>query len=225
MRRLLVVLGTMLLALVSMASAIGAQGQRASGTLVAGDGGAIGEVRLEQTANGVTVGVTYSAIPEGTRGIHFHEVGRCDGPAFMTAGGHYNPTSRQHGFNNPQGPHGGDLPNLLTNASTATQSAYAYNATTTGITLTPGPASLFDADGSALVIHMSADDNMTDPAGNSGGRIACAVITQAAPGLPNTGAGGLAPPALSWVYAALLGLGVLASVAIVAATRVARRRA
>jgi Cu-Zn family superoxide dismutase len=107
-------------------------------------------------------------------GIHFHAVGRCDPPDFMSAGDHFNPTNRQHGQRNPQGPHAGDLPNLTVEANgTAT-----YQATNALVTLGPGANSLLDADGSALVIHADPDDDVTDPAGNSGGRIACAVIAR-----------------------------------------------
>lgn len=216
----------LLLALVGLAPAAGAQGQRAQGTLVAGDGRTIGAVQLEQTASGVAVRVTYGAIDvvaPGTHGIHFHAVGRCDGPDFMSAGPHYNPTNRQHGFDNPDGYHAGDLPSLVTDASTAQQSGYLYTATTTDVTLAPGPTSLFDADGTALVIHANADDNVSDPAGNSGGRVACAVLTQAAamPGLPNTGAGGAGAVPAPWWQAVLLGALTLATTA--AALRVARR--
>ena len=92
----------------------------------------------------------------------------------MSAGGHFNPTNRQHGLRNPQGPHAGDLPNLTVDAN----GAGTFQATNALVTLGAGTSSLFDADGSALVIHADPDDEMTDPTGNSGGRIACGVITR-----------------------------------------------
>jgi Cu-Zn family superoxide dismutase len=109
-------------------------------------------------------------------GIHVHTVGRCDGPGFESAGPHWNPTNRRHGMNNPQGPHGGDLPNV----TVAANGVLGETVTLVGADLTtpPGvPGALIDADGAALVIHAQADDYVTDPSGNSGARIACAVIT------------------------------------------------
>ena len=225
MRRALAILGLALVALLGLAPAIGAEGERASGTLVDGTGKTIGAVQLEQRANVVTVNVTFQgvdAIKPGEHGIHLHAVGKCDGPDFTTAGGHFNPTGKKHGTRNPEGPHAGDLPNLVVGPSTATQGGYAYTATATGVTLSAGPTSLFDADGTALVIHAGPDDYATDPAGNSGGRVACAVLAMTAPGLPNTGAGGTQSAA--WSNAILLGALGLVVAALVATARVARRR-
>ena len=131
-------------------------------------GAPIGTVRAWQTAGGVTFRVDASGLPHGVHGIHVHTVGRCDPPEFTSAGGHWNPTARKHGMNNPAGPHGGDLPNVEVAANGVLGAA---------VTL-PGAsmASLLDADGAALVIHAGADDYVTDPSGNSGARIACAVI-------------------------------------------------
>ena len=176
----------------------------------------------QSTATDVSVTVRYGNIPAGVHGIHFHAVGRCDGPDFMSAGGHYNPTNRQHGFNNPEGVHAGDLENLVADVSAAQQSGYLYRTTTQGVTLTPGPTSLFDADGTALVIHANADDYVSDPAGNSGGRIACAILTQAASGMPNTGGGALAQRPV-WTGATFLA--TLTLLLTFAVARVARRRA
>ncbi|HKP75472.1 MAG TPA: superoxide dismutase family protein [Longimicrobiaceae bacterium] len=117
----------------------------------------------------VTVEATH--LPTGTHGTHLHTTGRCDAPAFTTAGGHLNPANRQHGMRNPRGPHLGDLPNLVVGANGMGR----LEAVIAGSTR-PGQAPLFDADGTALVIHAGADDMVTDPAGNSGARIACSVI-------------------------------------------------
>ncbi len=227
MKRTVVALWLVVLALLCSAPEAEAIGERAGGRLVDGSGRELGVVLLEQQDGNVAVQVDYRGLPRGTHGIHFHAVGRCDGPDFMSAGGHYNPGGRQHGLDNPNGPHAGDLPNLVADDSTSTgegQFDFIYRATTDRVTLTPGPASLFDPDGTALVVHASADDNVTDPAGNSGGRIACAVLTMAAPGLPNTGAGGAQPPGARR-QAVLLGLGYAALIAAVPALRVLRRRA
>lgn len=178
--------GAALLALLILPGPAGAAGEQAGGTLVDAAGNPVGAVQLVQTPEGVVVAVTLAGagvVRPGAHGIHFHTVGRCDGPDFATAGGHFNPAARQHGLQNPAGPHAGDLPNLVVGPGTATGAGYVYQAATTLATLAPGAASLFDADGAALVIHASPDDERSDPAGNSGGRVACAVL------VPGGGAG------------------------------------
>jgi Cu-Zn family superoxide dismutase len=107
-------------------------------------------------------------------GIHVHTVGRCDPPDFASAGPHWNPASRKHGFNNPAGPHAGDLRNV----EVAANGALGATVTLPGASLTgPAPAGvLLNHDGAALVLHAAADDYVTDPSGNSGDRIACAVL-------------------------------------------------
>jgi Cu-Zn family superoxide dismutase len=111
-------------------------------------------------------------LPPGQHGYHVHAVGNCDPGDFMTAEGHFNPTNKEHGLHNPLGSHVGDLPNLIVaDDGTASMTAVASYAT-----LAPSDTSLFDMDGSALVIHAGADDEVTDPAGNSGARIACGVL-------------------------------------------------
>jgi Cu-Zn family superoxide dismutase len=105
----------------------------------------------------------------GTRGFHFHASGRCEPPEFGSAGPHFNPAKRQHGFDNPRGPHLGDLPNLIVQGEGSTvQSLFAR-----GATLAPGPQSV---RGRALVIHAERDDYRSDPSGDSGDRIACGVV-------------------------------------------------
>ena len=140
--------------------------------LVNSAGQSIGTVRAWQTAGGVSFRIAASGLPHGVHGIHVHSVGRCDGPDFASAGPHWNPAGRKHGFSNPDGHHAGDLPNV----------EVAANGVLTATVVLPGAtiASLLDADGAALVIHAAADDYATDPSGNSGARIACAVITSSA---------------------------------------------
>jgi Cu-Zn family superoxide dismutase len=137
-------------------------------------GETIGSVRAWQTAGGVSFHVEASGLPHGIHGIHVHSVGRCDPPDFTSAGPHWNPANRKHGLNNPAGPHAGDLPNV----EVAANGVLSATVTLAGASLTgTGPAgALLDADGAALVIHAAADDYVTDPSGNSGARIACAVI-------------------------------------------------
>jgi Cu-Zn family superoxide dismutase len=134
----------------------------------------IGSVRAWQTPGGVSFHIEARGLPHGIHGIHVHSVGRCDPPDFASAGPHWNPASRKHGLNNPAGPHAGDLPNV----EVAANGVLSATVTLPGASLTgAGPAgTLLDADGAALVIHAAADDYVTDPSGNSGARIACAVI-------------------------------------------------
>lgn len=137
------------------------------------NGAVIGTAQLTQDQNGaVFVDIASISLAAGTHGIHFHAVGKCDSPAFSTAGGHYNPMGKQHGLENSNGPHAGDNPNITIPASGVGEVAFS----TDRVSLTPGTASLFDADGSSLVIHAAADDQKTDPAGNSGARVACGVV-------------------------------------------------
>ena len=139
------------------------------------NGAPIGTAQLWQESNGlVNVEIASLALPSGTHGIHFHEVGRCDGgaTAFSTAGAHYNPLGKQHGLENTSGPHAGDAPNIVTPASGIVKVAFS----TGRVLLTPGTMTLFDTDGSSIVVHANADDQISQPAGNSGARIACGVI-------------------------------------------------
>lgn len=137
--------------------------------LVGSAGQSLGTVSAWQTAGAVGLRIQASGLPHGLHGIHVHAVGRCVPPDFASAGDHWNPTVRKHGLNSPQGPHGGDLPNIAVAANGVVNESLVLS----GASL----AALADADGSALVIHAAADDHVTDPSGNSGGQIACAVIS------------------------------------------------
>jgi Cu-Zn family superoxide dismutase len=137
------------------------------------DGITIGSVTVEQTTQGVLVDLQAEAMPPGYHGMHFHAVGDCsDLAAFKSAGGHVNPFDTPHGFRNPDGPHEGNLPNLVV-AADGTVEVELYSDL---VTLTEGPAKLLDEDGSSLIIHTNKDDHYSQPIGGSGGRIACAVI-------------------------------------------------
>lgn len=139
--------------------------------LIGSSGQAIGTVRMWETPGAVSFRVEGNGLSVGRHGLHVHAVGRCDAPGFTTAGPHWNPASRKHGTVNPDGPHAGDLPNVPVAANGSLRETVVLS----GASL----AGLRDADGSALVIHAREDDNMTDPSGNSGDRIACAVLSPA----------------------------------------------
>ena len=149
----------------------------AQAKLVDANGNHVGVANLQEKSGGsVSIEINAHNLTAGDHGMHIHTIGNCalgTTPTFSAAGGHFNPTSAQHGSANPSGPHAGDLPNLTVkeNGNVAT------TVTSDRFTLQTGQSnSLFDADGSAIVIHEKADDNMTNPTGNSGTRIACGVI-------------------------------------------------
>lgn len=132
------------------------------------DGVRIGSVRVWNAPMGVSVEVLAAGLSPGSHGVHVHATGRCDRPFFTTAGGHWNPTARKHGHSNPSGPHVGDGGNLIVGPDGSGRATLML----AGANL----AALRDRDGAALVVHAKADDERTDPSGNSGDRIACAII-------------------------------------------------
>lgn len=143
----------------------------ASATLRDTAGRELGTVTLADGDGGIVVEGTLQGLAPGERAIHVHAVGRCE-PPFESAGPHWNPAARRHGSANPEGPHGGDLPNLVIRSEGA---AAVRGVTPTG-TL-HGEGGLLDADGASVVVHAGADDHRTDPSGDSGNRVACGVVT------------------------------------------------
>jgi Cu-Zn family superoxide dismutase len=142
--------------------------------IVNGQGQKIGSAAILPAAGGVRIELIVSQLPPGTHAIHIHTVGKCEGPDFKSAGGHLNPEGKQHGKDNPAGPHAGDMLNFEVGADgNGKATLLAPHATLAG-----GPNSLFHDGGTSLVIHEKADDYKTDPVGNSGARIACGVIQQ-----------------------------------------------
>lgn len=135
-------------------------------------GSSAGTVTLNEDSNGVTVDVLAKGLTGEAHAVHIHAIGKCDVPRFESAGPHWNPANRKHGRDNPEGAHLGDLANLQVAADGSGRSTFAI----AGARLTDGSSAMLDGDGAALVIHAKADDYMTDPSGNSGDRIACAVL-------------------------------------------------
>lgn len=162
-----IVLGAAL-ALGSPASAA----DKASAVLKDAKGNEVGKATLTATPRGVLIGLDLTAVEPGTRAFHIHAVGKCEPPDFKSAGPHFNPDAAKHGLNNPEGPHGGDMPNIHVPAE-GRLSLEVLNPT---VALS-GDSALLDEDGASLVIHAGPDDYLTDPAGNAGDRIACGVIT------------------------------------------------
>ena len=157
----------------SAASAIAASPPTASATLTDADGKSVARLMLTQETDGVLAKLTVSGLKQGVYGFHIHTVGKCEKPGFTSAGAHWNPTSHQHGKDNPQGPHMGDLPNVTVAAS----GMGSLEQKIPGAMLTGGDHPLLDADGASAMIHAAPDDYKTDPSGNSGARMACGVIT------------------------------------------------
>ena len=132
---------------------------------------------LTQVGDVVRIVLEAQGLPAGVKAVHIHEVGSCEGPTFTSAGGHFNPLGKQHGLLNPQGAHAGDLSNI----TIGPDGKGSMETSTQQVTLGAGATSLFDANGSALVIHAAPDDFRTDPTGNSGARIACGAISKKQP--------------------------------------------
>jgi Cu-Zn family superoxide dismutase len=142
-------------------------------TIINVKGNKIGTAVLSPDAEGVKIHLEATKLPPGMHGFHIHEFGLCDKPDFVTAGMHLNPFNKQHGFENPQGYHAGDLPNIQVGADGKVN----VDLLTKAVTLEKGkPNSLLKDQGVSLIIHEKSDDYMTDPTGNSGARIACGAI-------------------------------------------------
>ena len=170
-----------LAAFAALATPALAQGQERTQSATANimdlDGKSLGVLTLTAMDGQVHITGQLQGLPGGDHGIHIHEKGACDAAGkFESAGGHFNPTDHKHGKDNPEGPHAGDLPNI---AASAEGGGALVDIMDDSVALGDGDNSLFDADGSAIVVHADPDDYKSDPSGNSGDRIACGVIEAA----------------------------------------------
>lgn len=143
-------------------------------TFVNSQGQNAGTARLTPAGSGVRVALSLENLPEGDHAIHFHEHARCDPPGFQSAGGHFNPFGKEHGTANPRGPHAGDVPVNIHVEPDGTAHVTFVSKTIT--MRKDAPNSIFANGGTSIVIHEKPDDMTSQPAGNAGGRIACAAI-------------------------------------------------
>ena len=158
------------IAAVGLAAPVTAQ-ESGRGTFINAQGKSVGSLTVNHMASGTMLLLTLHDLPPGVHGLHIHSVGKCTPPTFDSAGPHWNPAGHQHGKDNPQGKHAGDLDNLTIPADGKLEIQIVLQGTALR-----GPGGLLDEDGASLVIHAGPDDYKTDPTGNSGARIACAPI-------------------------------------------------
>lgn len=150
----------------------GAPRPRAVFVLFDTSGNRIGQVTGSEAAGSAVLEILVRGLKPGQHGLHLHTSPLCEPPGFQSAGSHFNPATRQHGARNPAGPHAGDLPNLTVTPDSVGRAQVML----TGWTLAPEGARSISSPGTSLVIHADPDDEQTDPTGNSGARIGCAVI-------------------------------------------------
>ena len=170
MKRLLSL--AVLLILAGAMTVVKADDDSASAELHNANGESVGTVAMTQTDDGVKIVLDVSHLSPGMHAFHIHGTGKCDAPDFKSAGGHFNPEGKEHGLKNPKGHHAGDMENFEADA----EGSAHVEVVNPAVTLGEGKNSVFQPNGTAFVIHEKADDEMSDPAGNAGGRVACGVI-------------------------------------------------
>lgn len=140
------------------------------------NGKSVGSATLSESkpGAGVTIKLNAKGLTAGEHALHIHQMAKCEGPKFTSAGPHFNPGQKKHGLQNPEGPHAGDMPNFTVKADGTAKATVSDSR----VTLDDGDNSVFTGGGTALVIHAQADDMKSDPAGNAGDRIACGTITK-----------------------------------------------
>ena len=148
--------------------------ESATAELENNQGKPIGKLTLTQESDGVRISGHLTGLPAGPHAFHIHGVGQCHGPDFKSAGPHFNPFDKKHGTQNKDGPHAGDLPNFIAKADGTAE----IDCVASLVTLKSGKNSLLGAGGTCLVVHEHPDDEMTDPTGNAGNRLACGVIVK-----------------------------------------------
>jgi Cu-Zn family superoxide dismutase len=148
----------------------GAGKEMAHAQLEDAQGRSVGWVRIRETPNGLILHARLSGVPAGEHAFHVHQVGKCE-PPFESAGDHYNPGKKQHGFAVAGGPHAGDLPNV----TVPQDGNLEIDVFAAGLSVR-GENALVDGDGSALIVHEKIDDYASQPSGNAGKRIACGVV-------------------------------------------------
>ncbi len=148
--------------------------QTAKAELHNAQGEKVATATLTPAEEGVKISLAASKLQPGPHALHIHAVGKCEPPGFTSAGPHFNPYNKKHGMKNPDGPHAGDMPNF----TVGPDGTASVDVVDTRVTLGEGTNSLFHPEGTALVIHAAPDDDVTDPAGNAGARIACGVISR-----------------------------------------------
>jgi Cu-Zn family superoxide dismutase len=149
--------------------------QNAVASIVNNENQSVGTILFHQTDSGMVINFDLQGLPEGMLAVHIHNRGQCDPPEFSTAGEHFNPSGKQHGFLNSKGFHAGDLPNIKVDSTGNVKTSIRTQLTNL---IKNDKNSLLTKEGTSIVIHAGVDDYITSPSGGSGKRIACGAIKE-----------------------------------------------